>query len=92
MVAQGGTSISWFSLGVGVSTSGLLIGVEHDPGFGGGLGTLLGPEGAGNRFVSAGTLGDWGVVVRLGLTRHYNALVGFGLGVWLVAMWGWFCP
>ena len=89
MTAQDGTSISWLSfrfvwLVPPVFRGGTLVGV------GGGLGTLLGPEGAGMfcRIFSAGILGNWGVVVRLGLARHHNA---FFVGVVGVCV-GWFCP
>jgi len=90
VVAQDGTSISWSSCTVsGVSTPGF-PGWNADAGGWGGLGTLLGPEGAGMfcRIFSAGILGNWGVVVRLGLARHHNA---FFVGVVGVCV-GWFCP
>jgi len=95
VVAQGGTSISWSSvIAIVVSTSGF-PGWNAAGGVVGGLGTLLGPEGAGDasrlvlqrRCLREGVLSyvwDWPDII----TR----LRGFGsVGVVDVSV-GWFCP
>ena len=92
MVAQGGTSISSSSVMVRllvrlVSCFGGGSGWNADRGVVGGVGTLLGPEGAGELLLrtsapAALTLGVGVVVVRLGLALRPYRVWGFGSGCW----------
>ena len=84
MVAQGGTSISWLSrIAIVVSTSGF-PGWNAAGGVGGGLGTLLGPEGAGDVYVvcTFGTDPLAGVVVQDWSCGHTALVSGCGCRGW----------